>query len=200
MRGVLLCNRYETSESFFSSFETMFALWTERLTVSMSQRFLKALGYLSSYDRPASVDEKIQMHADTLYHRMLAQEKAVEEAKAAGEPIPTFPSILSPNQTPISTPESAGVPLAPDGLPPLSPETLRVMKPEAALGLRKKLKGMDRYAREAEERAVVAELLSAIDTAGEIGMLNSEVADGRKKRREEGKATVGDTVSGWFGW
>ena len=131
---------------------------------------------------------------------MLAQEKAIEEAKAAGALIPTFPSILSSDQIPKSKTVSTKVPPGTDDLPPLAPETIGLMTPEAAHNLRKKLKGMDRYAQEAEERAVVAELTSATDTARKLGMLNTEVADGRKKRRDEGKATVGDTVSGWFGW
>ena len=63
---------------------------------NMQSRFLKALGFLSTYDRPASVDEEIQMHADTLFHRLLDQERAIEAAKTAGEPAPTFPPILAP--------------------------------------------------------------------------------------------------------
>ena len=168
------------------------------------QRFLKALGYLSNYDRPASVDERIQMHADTLYHRMLAQEKAIEEAKAAGQPIPTFPSVLSPNETPVATTATEYTGTSPppvaDDLPALSQETVRAVKPEAALELRKKLKDMDPYAREAEEKAFVAELRSADEAARKLELFNTKICDERQKRRDEGKATVGDTVSGWFGW
>lgn len=36
------------------------------------------------------------MHADTLYHRMLAQEAAIAAAKASNAPIPTFPPIITP--------------------------------------------------------------------------------------------------------
>ncbi|KZF26213.1 hypothetical protein L228DRAFT_257689 [Xylona heveae TC161] len=57
-------------------------------------RFLKALGYVSSWDRPAEVEEQIQMHADTLYHRMLDQQRQMDEAKAAGKPIPKFPPLM----------------------------------------------------------------------------------------------------------
>lgn len=35
---------------------------------------MKGLGYLSAYDRPAEENEKIQLHADTLFQRMLEQE------------------------------------------------------------------------------------------------------------------------------
>ncbi|KAL2050698.1 hypothetical protein ABVK25_009085 [Lepraria finkii] len=71
----------------------------------MQSRFLKALGYLSTYDRPSEIDESIQMHADTLYHRMLAQEKATDEAKAAGQPAPTFAPILSGGTASLISPQ-----------------------------------------------------------------------------------------------
>ena len=135
---------------------------------------------------------------------MLAREKAIEEAKAAGQPIPTFPSILSPNQTPIATTptestDTSSPPVA-DNLPILSPETIRAMKPEAALGLRKKLMDMDPFAREAEEKAVMAELRSAEEAAEKLAMINTKMSEERQKRRDEGRATVGDTINGWFGW
>lgn len=41
---------------------------------NVQSRFLKTLGYLADLDRPDVIDENIQMHADTLYHRMLAEE------------------------------------------------------------------------------------------------------------------------------
>ncbi|KAJ6442896.1 hypothetical protein O9K51_04073 [Purpureocillium lavendulum] len=55
---------------------------------TMQSRFLRALGYGSVTGRPAQVDEDIQMHADTLFQRMLTHEAAVEQAKKDGTPIP----------------------------------------------------------------------------------------------------------------
>lgn len=50
--------------------------------------------------------------------------------------------------------------------------------------------------RELEERSVQMEARTAEDIAVRI----KEVEEGRKRRREEGKETAADTVSGWFGW
>ncbi|MCJ1459402.1 hypothetical protein MMC28_009780 [Mycoblastus sanguinarius] len=174
---------------------------------SMQSRFLKALGYLSTYDRPFSVDEAIQMHADTLYHRMLAQEKAVEEAKASNSPIPSFPSILSSSAaaataadvspSPTSVPARSTDPKdsKPD-LPILSSETQKLLTAASQRALRERMKDMTPAEREVEEQSVIMEGTAASETGRQV----AEINELRKKRRAEGKATAGDTISGWFGW
>lgn len=171
----------------------------------MQSRFLKALGYLSTYDRPPSVDEAIQMHADTLYHRMLAQEAAIAEAKTTGLPTPTFAPILSPEKslstsqqqqaaTPASSAAEAG-----DGEEAeveLSATTKALLRPESQGKLLKKLKELPASEREVEERSVQMEARAS----QEIGERVRQVEEGRKRRREEGNASIGDTISGWFGW
>ena len=173
------------------------------------QRFLKALGYLSTYSRPESVDEAIQMHADTLYHRMLAQEAATEEAKVAGLPEPQFPPILSSvsksttaiptssDTTTISKPTTPAPAAAlKDDLPPLLPETETLLTPATQAALRERLKTMTPTERELEERGVIMDAKAARETGKQV----TDILGQKKKRREEGKATAGDTISGWFGW
>ena len=147
------------------------------------------------------------MHADTLYHRMLAQEEAIEEARATGNPIPQFPYIQSSGQRPRppkepSSPAEAkgGTDSTYDDLPQLLPSTMKIIKPEAAQELRKRIKDMDPVSRELEERSVVAELEAARKTAQSYGKIMENMTEARKKRRAEGNATVGDTISGWLGW
>ena len=172
-----------------------------------TQRFLKALGYLSTYSRPESVDEAIQMHADTLYHRMLVQEAAAADAKAAGLPEPQFAPILpsvsksTTTQTPVPDDTNnipgAAAAMAPKGdLPTLMPETQRLLTPASQAALRERLKSMTAMERELEERGVLMEAEAASETGRQV----TDVIEQRKKRREEGKATAGDTISGWFGW
>ncbi|KAL9129662.1 MAG: hypothetical protein Q9217_001941 [Psora testacea] len=162
----------------------------------MQSRFLKALGYLSSYDRPESVDEQIQMHADTLYHRMLAQERAIEEAKAAGQPVPEFRSILSSDRLPPPSTTSTGT--STNDLPQLSPATVRTLTPEAAAALRERMKPLDAYGREAEESSTMAELQAAAEASREIDKLNEERR--RKAKAERAEAGEGDKGGGWFEW
>lgn len=150
------------------------------------------------------------MHADTLYHRMMAQEAAIAEAKAAGLPEPQFPPMLPSVSTstsvapaPMNDPTTAIPPPPPasasskkDDLPTLMPETQAMLKPAAQDALRERMKDMSPTERELEEKGVLMSGKSAAETA----LLMMDVHEQRKKRREEGKATFGDQVSGWFGW
>ena len=165
------------------------------------------------------------MHADTLYHRMLAQEATAADAKAAGLPEPQFPPMLpsvsvSPSSstttaasapanevtaavTALSLPadNSAPVPSSSskdgeDGLPQLMPETRRLLKPSAQAALRERMKDMTATERELEEKG----MLMMVKTTTETGKLMMDINEQRRKRREEGKATLGDNISAWFGW
>ena len=155
------------------------------------------------------VEEAIQMHADTLYHRMLAQEAAAADAKAAGRPEPQFAPILpsvsksTTSQTPApdninttATPPAAAAAASNDGLPPLMPELEKALTPAAQAALRERLKSMTTIERELEERSALMDA----ETARETGRQVTEVIEQKKKRKEEGKETAGDTISGWFGW
>ncbi len=151
------------------------------------------------------------MHADTLYHRMLLQEAAVEEAKAAGLPEPKFAPILSsaaskpataipvPNNddsNAATLPAPATAAPSKDDLPLLMPETQTLLSQASQASLKERLKSMTATERELEERAVIMEARTARETGRQV----TDIIGQRKKRREDGKATAGDTISGWFGW
>ena len=138
---------------------------------------------------------------------MLAQETATAKAKAEGLPAPTFAPILPPeNPLPpaaksaatVETPSvatSANSNEADEEILELSTTTKAMLKPEAQEKLLKRMKGLTPAEREIEERGTQME----VQAAGEIGKRVKEVEDGRRKRRQEGKATMGDTIIGWFG-
>lgn len=167
------------------------------------QRFLKALGYLSTYDRPPELDEKIQMHADTLFHRMLDQERATEEAKAAGKPIPEFPPIVASlpdaalalsTQAPASSDTAASSPPQQVLLTPAQ------LSPKAQAQLAERLKGLSPAEREVEEKAVAMEIAAGQILAGQIGQLFEEQGKEKRERKARGEETFTDIVNGWFGW
>ena len=141
------------------------------------------------------------MHADTLYHRMLAQEKAVEDAKASGQPMPDFNDTNPNYQTPISITSLANAKSSnEEELPPPSIELTQKLKPEAQLELQERLKGLTPAEREVEVRSKLGEYEADKQVAREVHRLRASASEERRKRREEGTATVGDTINGWFGW
>ncbi|KAL9612139.1 MAG: hypothetical protein Q9167_003255 [Letrouitia subvulpina] len=201
--------------------------WAERSTLCRTQskafercyvmqaRFLKALGYLSNPSRPAAVEEEIQMHADTLYHRMLAEERAVAAAKAANEPVPIFPSLFPSAQKPLAAtaPSAASVP--PFSKQPQqqqqedqerrTPETdvaelLAQLKPDARKAFEKRWKDKPVGEQAVEARALAAELKATMGTGKQVQDMMLETKRGREERRAQGTASMGDTISGWFGW
>ncbi|PBP25223.1 hypothetical protein BUE80_DR003664 [Diplocarpon rosae] len=155
----------------------------------MQGKFLKALGYLSTLDRPAEVDERIQMHADTLYHRMLAQEKAVEAAKAEGRPAPEFPPLLASSRSKISAHASP----EPNKLKPTD------LSPKVQAEFKKRLDGLSGNEKELEEKAINAEIQAGAQVAENLGGIYERQAEERRVRKEQGKETIGDKISSVFG-
>lgn len=125
------------------------------------------------------------MHADTLYHRMLSQERAIQDAESAGLPPPQFPPILSSSTSSSSASASTA---ASD-----------LLSSAARKSLEERLRDMPRDEAEVEERAAVMEAKQDENVGREIGGLWEGRARERKERRERGETTVGDWVSGLFG-
>jgi hypothetical protein len=176
---------------FDASSMSMRRLVLIELCLIRSQKFLKALGYLSTFDRPPELDEKIQMHADTLYHRMLDQDKAIEAAKAEGRPVPAFPPLLSSNSK-TSTLAGGQLPIEDNKLQPSDlPESVQA-------GLKKRLEGLNDEEREVEERAIKAEIRAGEQVAERLGAIYEKQAEERRIRKEQGRETIGDKVSSIF--
>jgi hypothetical protein len=155
----------------------------------LTKKFLKALGYLSQFDRPAEMDERIQMHADTLYHRMLDQEAAIKAAEAEGKPIPTFPPILSYAQAGINAQASVA---------PTTAETTSNLPIETQKKMAERLKGLSPEEKILEEESMKAELKAGEQLAGRLGSIYEAQEAERRKRKEEGKETIGDKLTSIF--
>ena len=160
------------------------------------------------------------MHADKLYQRMLEQEKAIEAAKEAGEPIPSFPPLITKSDMPAArskplTPhlKASSSPLpsadesaaASDSTPDESNLEIgdkkgTTLTDEARKELQERLKNETQLAKEVAERAVQAEVESDDEVRDQVNELRSSQKRGRQERREKGEASVGDIISGWLGW
>ncbi|KAI0149807.1 hypothetical protein F4776DRAFT_603263 [Hypoxylon sp. NC0597] len=151
----------------------------------MQSRLLKALGYLSTYDRSPEVEEDIQLHADTLYHRLLSQEAEIAAAKKEGRPIPQFPPIL-PRVSVAADQQQKQLQQEDD----LTPEQRSILK--------ERLKKVAEEDRDAEEEAYRAELRAKAEVATRVQDLWKKQEQERQERRERGEETLWDKLSGTF--
>ncbi|KAK3341694.1 hypothetical protein B0T25DRAFT_350312 [Lasiosphaeria hispida] len=173
--------------------------WTARMTMCRKEvqkfercyntqsRLLKALGYLSSYDRPPAVDEQIQMRADELYHTMLDQEAAADKAKAEGLELPKFGPLI---------PKAAAVPTDPSipaAVAPAEPG------PNTEAAWRRKLEELPEQDRAAEEVALRAEYQAKAEMAVKIQTIWQGQAKEREARKAEGKETIIDRIKNVVG-
>ncbi|KAI1656890.1 hypothetical protein F4813DRAFT_362177 [Daldinia decipiens] len=164
---------------------------TERMTMCRDQirkfekcymtqtRLLKALGYLSTLDRSPEAEEEIQMHADTLYHRMLSQEAEITAAREEGRPIPRFPPI-------IPRPEQQ------------QQQPVEELTQEQQETLRTRLKKVAEEDRAAEEEAVRAEFRVKAEVASRVQGLWKQQEQERQARKARGEETLWDKVTGTF--
>ncbi|KYK54163.1 hypothetical protein DCS_06120 [Drechmeria coniospora] len=143
---------------------------------TMQSRFLRALGYGSVLGRPAVVDEDIQMHADSLYLRMIQHEDAVEKARKDGTPIPVFdPALPRTNASTIKPTE------------------------EVEKQWKEKLDQLPEDERAVEEAALRADLQVRADVATNVQKIWNTQKEARDSRKAEGQETLGDRVATLFG-
>ncbi|UNI23447.1 hypothetical protein JDV02_009265 [Purpureocillium takamizusanense] len=145
---------------------------------TMQSKFLRALGYGSVLGRPAQVDEDIQMHADTLFQRMLEHWAAFQQAQEDGRTIPVFDPKL---------PSSA------------SPAPTATPTPEMEKQWREKLDKLLEDERAVEEAALRADLQARADVAQSVKKIWDTQKEERESRKAEGQATFMDTVASLFG-
>ncbi|EEH39322.1 hypothetical protein PAAG_08591 [Paracoccidioides lutzii Pb01] len=165
---------------------------------TMQIKFLQALGYASSFEYDSDEEERIQMHADKLFHQMLDYEHRVKEAKSAGLEPPPPQSLFKPNIQSISqsadpttnttittTPEVASKSTNSDREIPGGekiPGNTKFSKP---------LKDMTPHERELELQVLHQKRAQQGIYMQEVGGVLKAENSARVKRREK--------LSGWFG-
>jgi hypothetical protein len=123
------------------------------------------------------------MHADKLYHKLMEQEAAIDEAKKEGRPIPKFEPLM------VKTP----------GVPAQAEEDLPSLTPELQKTWNEQLEKLPEEDRQAEEIALKAELKAKAEVAEKVKGIWEEQAKEREIRRVEGRLTIGDRVNALFG-
>lgn len=168
----------------------------------MQAKFLKALGYLTIEDRNPEVSERIQMHADKLYHQMLDQEAQIEQAKAEGREPPKWESVLSKqNVSRAMAGKSLSATPAAEKSPVEDGDTLwKLITPESRARYEKMLADLPPAEQDIERRALLGEMQANIGQARQVQDAFVEERISRMKRREAGQSTIGDTIKRLWGW
>ncbi|KAF2681292.1 hypothetical protein K458DRAFT_392085 [Lentithecium fluviatile CBS 122367] len=167
------------------------------------KKVLQALGWMDASTWNPEASERMQMHADKLYQQKLEQQRLIDEAKEKGLPEPQFESVLSKQN--MARVASGGqltpMPRAASSEP--DEEELNVwrhIKPESRQKYEKKLSELPPEEREFERKALLGELRAQTGMAKQVEQTFIEERINRMKRREEGQATIGDTIKRWWGW
>lgn len=145
----------------------------------LQAKFLQALGYQSNPSGSVEEDERIQMHADKLYHRMMDYEAAVDEAKAKGQPIPPLTSVFNPNR-PAPTMEEINLP------------------PHLSGGMNKPLHELPPHERELAARAILTETKVSQNYADDFFAYTTTLNEGRKERQKKLVNAFGETLGKFF--
>jgi len=161
---------------------------------TMQARFLKALGYMSM-QRTVDEEERIQMHADKLYHEMLDREKAMKEAEEKKLPAPEFKPLI----TSTSTTEILGV-RQPDAQPQETREGLDMYTGEKRKAIEQSLADKKGAERELEIQLMAAEARANAEYAAVVHEHYEAEKKVRESRRERGRETVGDSIKRAWGW
>ncbi|EFR04471.1 hypothetical protein MGYG_07479 [Nannizzia gypsea CBS 118893] len=158
---------------------------------TMQSKFLQALGYGSSFVWDMEKEERIQMHADRLYHRMLDYERRVAEAKEEGREPPHPKSLfkseaeIAASQETTSQPDDECLIPGGEGLP-------------AGAMPYKPLKEMTPHERELEVQSLKQQMVQRDIYMKEVTpVLRAEEA-AKNKRREKFTSWFGETIGNWL--
>lgn len=167
---------------------------------TMQSRFLKALGYLAM-DRTAEEEERVQMHADKLYHEMLAREQRADEAKTRGEEAEVLPPLIEPKGTVAALGEKSAWARHRRRAAELGQDTrLSHLSADKRQKVVERIKDMSEMEKEVELQLVVAETRAEVEYAEKIRDVMKDEQEHRRDRRERGKETVGDSIKRLWGW
>jgi hypothetical protein len=146
----------------------------------LQAKFLQALGYCSEQNTTEEHEERIQMHADKLYHRMMDYEADVEDAKRNNRPIPPLASIFNPNR-PAPTVQELKVP---------EDFEVRTKKP---------LSEFPAHEQELHARAALAEINMRLDPMGSLSSASrAKIIEERKQRQDLVAKISGEPIAKYF--
>ena len=167
----------------------------------MQSRFLRALGYLSAQNASPEEEERIQMHADKLYHEMLEQEREMMEGGEVSRNAQVGQAVIpSESTTQALGEESAWARARRKALVDGSPKHLADFPVEKQREVKERLKTLTPAEREVELQLMAAESRAMKEYTDQIVEQLQEDKRQRDERREQGQETVGDSLKRIWGF
>ena len=145
----------------------------------LQAKFLLALGYYTGATRTEDEEEKIQVHADKLYHRMMDYEAEVENAKRTNRKVPPLSSVFD-SEKPAPTVNELKVP------------------EEVVKGLKKPLGGYEPHERELVIRSAMSEARLPLVWKQELDQYNQKLHQERTERQKWLTNVFGETIGKFF--
>lgn len=159
--------------------------------IDMQTKFMKALGYLGVVGMgDVEAEERIQMHADRLYQKLIEQEQLRKEARKEGRPVPEFEPVLNPQSVSATAVVQSSV----------DPFDVSDLPKKFQQEYLKDVKGKSPQEAAVWKEALKAEIKQKNESAvGYIEALQVEQQQ-RAKRFEEGNPTLADRIKRLSGW
>lgn len=161
----------------------------------MQSRFLKALGYLSQ-PRSHEEEERIQMHADKLYHEMLDQEKMSN----AGGTVTQKPIIPADEVVQTLGHDSAFAQIRQNAEVTSRQVQLSDLTRAQRKEIMKRLENMTEEEKAVELQLAAAEHRADLSFASEVKGAYAMEAKERAERKAAGKPSIGDRMKVAWGW
>ncbi|KAF2454260.1 hypothetical protein BDY21DRAFT_353454 [Lineolata rhizophorae] len=157
---------------------------------TLQAKFLTALGYLAEGEKSEAEEERVQMHADRLYHRMLVQEGESKKALEEGRKTMGAKPILSGEQSAQSEAEAEAM---------LETQVAR-MPPNLQKAYRDGTKNAKSLAQKELELKLLQRRMNVDrSVSAEVEKVMKEEKRARDERRERGEERIGDRMRRWFG-
>jgi uncharacterized coiled-coil protein SlyX len=156
------------------------------MLIQSLQKFLKALGYASMSNQDTQTAERIQMHADKLYHRMLDYETSVKEAEEKGLKPPPYKPLFTPEVE-----EASSFPID-------EKNRHQHIPPSMLHKIKKPLQKMTPLEQEVEVRALKGEMRVLGSHFDDLEDTLLEEKFKKLKRKEKMAGWVGDWAANWI--
>ncbi|KAI9725904.1 MAG: hypothetical protein M1828_002231 [Chrysothrix sp. TS-e1954] len=167
--------------------------------VRLQHQLLRALGFMSMWERSDEEADRIQVHADRLYQRMLREEAEAEDARAKGLPAPVVRPLIN-EKRPDQQSEATEAPLEPGEVRPVTDEyTWDSIQPQKKeYYLKQKWKDLSPSEVELAKKDWNQQVL--LYRVMQQRVRDHELADYRDRtmRERKGQPTFGDRLKSWF--